>query len=571
MGEGRRLSGLAWIALVALAVAWSSRPLSHDDLFGHLRTGEWIVEHRAVPTVDPFSFTRPGARWVTHEWGFSLLAFGGWSLGGYCGLIVLRVLLVLVIGTLVAARAAPILGRQRDASAPDAVWGVALLGLALWMLRGELILRAALVSELLLALVLLVIERLRVTPRRRLRWVLIGIFLAWGNLHSGVIFGLLVLGLHAAGVWLAAPASERWAVGRPWLLTWAAAAAVSLVNPNGWEVWLYPVRLSRILFASGIGWDLGHFAAASPFANPPFLLLLGLAGLGLLVSPRSGWRSFASVELVTCLIFLAFSLRTPRFLFSLAIVGLPVMHRLLAGIAWGLPFRRLLAVAVPTALALAALLDWARVPRQLVHPRMPAGAVHYLEVNGLGGRIFNHQNFGGYLLWRRHQPVFWDGRNDVFASLVREVETTPFPVVAARYGVDILLLTEREAADLAPLIPGDWGLVDWNDDSAIYLHREHFRAFLASHELTVIPAFGLRFDLAALARDPARATAAHRELAAVELAHPESQRALFLDGLLCLGDGDQLGARARLEAAAALGPNDLVDQALAQLSAAATH
>src|SRR5262245_25943375 len=40
---------LALAALIALAILRSSVPLNHDDLFGHLSTGEWIVSHGKVP------------------------------------------------------------------------------------------------------------------------------------------------------------------------------------------------------------------------------------------------------------------------------------------------------------------------------------------------------------------------------------------------------------------------------------------------------------------------------------------------------------------------------------------
>jgi len=63
---GRALSGFCLLAVAALAVAWAVRPLSHDDLFWHLRTGEWIAGHHAVPLTDLFSYTRFGQRWITH-------------------------------------------------------------------------------------------------------------------------------------------------------------------------------------------------------------------------------------------------------------------------------------------------------------------------------------------------------------------------------------------------------------------------------------------------------------------------------------------------------------------------
>lgn len=540
------LDGLALAALLALAVARASFPLSHDDLFGHLRTGEWIVEHREVPLTDPFSFTRPGARWVTHEWGFSLLAWGIWLAGGYPGLIAARVLLVLAIGLAVGRR---MLAEAQTRSVP---WMAGLLGLGLWAVAGELILRAALVSELLLAVLLLLLTRYRQTGERRFLIALPVLFLLWGNFHSGAIFGLYVLGLYAleALVQRARPALPYW-------MALGACALASLLSPNGVEVWLYPLKLSRLLFASGIAWDLGHFATARPWESPALLLLLLLLVGGLL--PLRRIRELSLAEILGIVTFLVLSLRTPRFVFHFAILALPAIYRLLAGREWSPAFHRTLAAGVPAVLALTAATAWMNHPRRLVDPRLPEGAVRFLETERIEGRIFNHQNFGGYLLWRARMPIFWDGRNDVFAPLVREVTTTPFPEIADRYGIDILLITEREYAGLLPLIPSHWGLVYWDDDSALYLRRSaRLAPFLARHELRLFPGFGGRPGLEQLARDPA----AFAELDRVLSIHPENQRALYFRGVLHLYRGEMEDARRDLEAALAIRENDQVRKAL---------
>src|SRR5204863_9702492 len=99
--------------------------------------------------------------------------------------------------------------------------------------------------------------------------------------------------LQTAEAWLA-----RWQAARPqdsawsrWLassgggsralaakeLTWALVAGVvlCLCNPNGVRSMLYPWVLRRVLWGSGIAWDLGEFATPSPLSNLP-LVLLGL-------------------------------------------------------------------------------------------------------------------------------------------------------------------------------------------------------------------------------------------------------------------------------------------------------
>ena len=49
-------------------LAMTARSATDPDLWWHLRTGQWIVETGHVPHSDPFSFTRAGHAWVSHEW-----------------------------------------------------------------------------------------------------------------------------------------------------------------------------------------------------------------------------------------------------------------------------------------------------------------------------------------------------------------------------------------------------------------------------------------------------------------------------------------------------------------------
>lgn len=546
----RRLSLLDWLglaALIALAVPLAGRPLSHDDLFWHLESGAWMAEHGTVPRTDPFSFTRPDAPWVTHEWGFSLLVYGIWLLGGYPALIAARVLLVLAIGGVLAR----VMAREDD-DGPSYL-STALLAIGLWTVSRELILRAALVSELFLALTLLLVARYRRNGRSRELVFLVGLFWLWANIHSGVIFGLFVLGLFT----LEAIFFRR-REARPWLLTLGASALVSLVNPNGIETLLYPWRLGRVLFASGIQWDLGHFEASSPAANSG-LLILGVLLLAGLLPLRKVPVSLAEILGIATFAVLVF--RSPRFVFHVAILALPVIWRLWADRKPIAPARWL----VPAATAVAALVAWMGFEGRLLSPSLPEPAARFVQEHGIRGRMFNHQNNGGYLLWRLKQPVFWDGRNDVFASLVQEYVATPFPEIADRYGIEWALVTEHEWQGIGPELDGGrWGLVYWDDFRAIYLRRvPRFEPLLATMELRMVPAFGGLPGLQEIPKTPPLAAAVRAELDRVLAGNPETQRALYFRAVLSLGEGRREDAVRDLRAALAIRPNEQVSRMLA--------
>ena len=38
------------------------------DTSWHIAAGRWILQHGAVPTRDPFSYSMPGTPWHAHEW-----------------------------------------------------------------------------------------------------------------------------------------------------------------------------------------------------------------------------------------------------------------------------------------------------------------------------------------------------------------------------------------------------------------------------------------------------------------------------------------------------------------------
>src|SRR3984957_6170731 len=112
-------------APVAFAVAlFSADVLGDGDTWWHLKAGDWILAHGAVPRVDPFSFTMAGAPWTTHEWLSEALLALAFRAAGWSGVLLL---------TAIAAGAAMLIFVRRLARDLDgvALFVVALLGVNL--------------------------------------------------------------------------------------------------------------------------------------------------------------------------------------------------------------------------------------------------------------------------------------------------------------------------------------------------------------------------------------------------------------------------------------------------------
>jgi len=56
------------VLVLPLALASSPKIFNDGDVSWHIATGEWILNHRTIPTADPFSYTAAGQPWVVTEW-----------------------------------------------------------------------------------------------------------------------------------------------------------------------------------------------------------------------------------------------------------------------------------------------------------------------------------------------------------------------------------------------------------------------------------------------------------------------------------------------------------------------
>ncbi len=92
---------ILFILLFAAFVFCLLTPVSDPDFFWHLATGRWIWEHRELPSGDPFSYTTSlkaqedflRARIIlTQYWLANIIQYGTYKLGGYSGIIALRLL-----------------------------------------------------------------------------------------------------------------------------------------------------------------------------------------------------------------------------------------------------------------------------------------------------------------------------------------------------------------------------------------------------------------------------------------------------------------------------------------------
>jgi len=203
--------------------------LSSVDLTYHLRAGAEILDTRAIPAADTWTYTAAGASWVDQQWGAQAVLAAVYRVGGWTGLALFRAALIGVIfGCLY------VIGRHRGLTARTA----ALLTLAAFAISAVALgLRPQLLGMTLFAIVLLLVVDRHAHPRRL--WLVPLLVAVWANLHGSFFLGPLVVGLAAIeDVGDKAPGADR-------VFAIAIVSAIAgCLTPFGPMVWAYAVGLS---------------------------------------------------------------------------------------------------------------------------------------------------------------------------------------------------------------------------------------------------------------------------------------------------------------------------------------
>ncbi len=217
-------------------------PVFDTDFWWHLKTGEWILEHQAIPQVDLYTFTEIGTTWIDLHWGFQLLLTTLFRVGGF-NLVILVKAAVITAAIVVAWFAG---GRNLPAWQKTAIWVLPVI-----CISGRGYERPEMLSLLFLGLWLYVARHVEEWPR--LIWFLPLVTVIWVNCHALFVLGLIVGGCYVADCLVRDLARGRWGLARPArgpsadAIIWAGAlvAVACLVNPYFQDGALFPLTLYR--------------------------------------------------------------------------------------------------------------------------------------------------------------------------------------------------------------------------------------------------------------------------------------------------------------------------------------
>jgi hypothetical protein len=388
------------------------------DVWWHLRTGEWIVQHHAVPHADPFSWTDAGKPWQAYSWLFDLLTVKLFQRLGLAGFVALSSGMVLAI-TVAFWHLTQRL--QRDFS------NVALLTFAACFSLGRMFTpRPWLFTILFFILELDILMQARRTGRtRELAWLPL-IFALWANIHIEFIDGLLVLGLAAAEA-----VATRWGIGvktclrAPWILAaFIGSVFATLINPYGCRV--YGVIFDYVgRLANPQGAQSGLIGISEllslPFRNIADFCVLFLA-LG--AAAALAWnRRFKLFEVMLLVFAAVVSFHSQRDIWVMIATAIAILASNIAGrpnAELRLPRYAMVLSGVCAVLLLPAGFRVMRINNAMLKAQvrdvLPEAAADAIQEGGYPGPLYNDFNWGGYLMWKLRVPVSIDGRAALYGD-----------------------------------------------------------------------------------------------------------------------------------------------------------
>ena len=400
--------------------------LNDGDTGYHIRVGEYIIQNLTVPRHDIFSHIAPPLPWVAHEWLAEVVMAVVHSLTGLTGTVLFFSFLIALTYFFLFISA-----RSSGANLVMVV-GIVLLSIVSssihWLARPHIF------SLLLTVIWYAILNNYHYRGKNHL-WALPFLMLAWVNLHGGFVIGFLLLGIYIVGnltSFLFAPDHARSSSKekcRKLLLVGAASLCLSLLNPRGYSILIFPFETVSNKFVMN---NVLEFLSPNFHGSLPYKYLLLLTVAVIAVSKKS----LDVIQFILLLLFLYMSLYSARYIPLFAIIVTPILvmqlSRLTESDSKAAQFlqerSRHLALADASAKGniwpvaavcfscLLALMG--AVHFEFSGSRMPVAAVEFLKKDTIKGKMFNNDEFGDYLIyeaWPKYK-VFFDGRSDMYGE-----------------------------------------------------------------------------------------------------------------------------------------------------------
>ncbi len=421
-----QLTGLsAFLAFIGGFSFYTKLCVIDNDIWWHLKVGDWIVQHLALPHTGILSRTAANRPWVAYSWGYEVLMSFAYRWFGLMGIGLYGTLLTMAVAYAVYWMLRRLSGR---------FWvALALAAIVCWSFLFNGMPRPVFFSMVLFCVTLVRLLEASCSGRvEGLYWLPL-IFFVWANLHIQFIYGLFLVGLLLATT-VAQRVASSWGIAPGFLLpatlpvvpligVFAACVLATLLGPNFYHPYVAVYEYSNAKFAYNVIIELQplSFRGSSHYAE------LALTTFGFFAV---GWcKKLDLFKLTMLTICSVVAYRTMRDAWFISIPAAACIADFPS--PEGQPDRAenwtenlgVAAFVVVLLILVARGTDFTtRGLDRAISSEYPVNAVNFLRRNPQPGPLYNNLGWGGFLMWYMPDyPVAIDGRNDLYGDKLDEL------------------------------------------------------------------------------------------------------------------------------------------------------
>ncbi|MEO8666313.1 MAG: hypothetical protein ABI462_12540 [Ignavibacteria bacterium] len=529
--------GLLALFTVFIILFTTFKITGDDDVFWHLATGRYIVETHHVPSTDIFGYATEGQTWMPFEWGWDVLTYGLYNIGGYNALSVFRTIIFLLIFFIFF-----LILRKFKISYTIIFLFFTLLAFGI---MDRLTPRPHIISLLFFALLLYIIITYKYFNRDnyKILFFIPLIFLIWANMHMGIIAGMFLLGIFVVSEVIIyfrpgkfsskeIPALQKKDLVRL-LLIFAASVIVMFINPNSFATYVYAYDHTKMKMLETINEWRSPFDAMFGGGLVIDVYKVFLFG-GILIL----YYAFKKKDLFSALVFIGFaiySVRAVRFtvdylviitIFLVIAVNFIIQNTKSEGLK-----RFFDTGQVPKLIMGACLIFFIiNIPNDKLYldnlkyyrvtgfginsDFIPTQMFDFMKQNNIptiGQKPLNHFGSGGFLIWNFPESKnFIDSRNlndDIFneySSLMSKKPGFENKLKSFDFDYSLYLAPDlvRAPNEMEQTIisyfsrhPEEWKLVFWDDKSFLFVKNlPKFKEIIDKYEYKYVTPYNLLYQ-----------------------------------------------------------------------------
>lgn len=509
-----------------------------DDVFWHLATGRYIIETGTVPSTDVFGYVTQGQEWMPFEWGWDIITYGLYNVGGYEAISIFRTIIFLAtFGILFIVM-------QRFKVSFNI--SLLILGLMAFGTIDRLTPRPHIISYLFFALLVFIITDFKYFRHNyKILYLLPIMFLLWANIHMGIIAGMFFFGIYVFSEIIVSlkkgiPSKDFPPLSKPelirLLLIVAACGLVMLINPNSFQTYIYAYEHTQMKLLETINEWRSPFNEmfSGSFVTIIYKIFL-FSGVIVLYYSIKRKDIFIGILVIALTIYSVRAVRlTVDYIIFMSVFLAVAMDYIITNLkSQGIKNFILKGPIIKGAFAIFLLYCIFRLPDSTLYLEnlkyyrisgmginadfIPVQMFDFMKENNVpdkGQRVLNHFGTGGYLIWNfPDEKNFIDSRNlndSIYYEYASIMGMAPgFDEKIRNYGMDYFIYLapdlvrvpqEMQTTPISYFSQNDeWKLVFWDDKSFLFVkNTPEFADIISKFEYKYVTPYNFAYNSAKL-------------------------------------------------------------------------